>query len=273
MIWTRGGLVADDALKVSVADRTFEHGLGLFETLRTWGGRPTLLPRHRERLRRSAAELGLPFDPDAFPTAGDVRDLLAADGREGDALLRITLTGGLSAESGSTLWMRSAPLPPPAPPGGARLGTVGPARQDPLAGYKSLNYWPYRLLADRARAEGCDEALLVDAGGAVREGSRTNVFFVVRGSLVTPPSDGRIVPGVMRGLAIERARTLGIAVEEEALSLLDRRLHPEEIFLTNAVRGIVPVGSWGEARFPAPGPTTAALRDDVMNWLSSGGAS
>lgn len=272
MIWTRGEIVADDALKVSVLDRTFEHGLGLFETLRTWNGRPTLLSRHLDRLRRSAGELGLPVDADAEPTADDVRALLEADGREGDALLRITLTGGLSATAGATLWMRSGPLPPPPPPEGARLGTIGPARQDPLAGYKSLNYWPYRLLHERARAEGSDEALLVDKTGAVCEGSRTNVFFVVRGRLFTPPADGRIVPGIMRRLVVERARSLGIGIEEASLSLLDRRLHPEEVFLTNAVRGVIPVGRWGEARFPAPGPTTRRLCADVLKWLEAGGS-
>ncbi|WP_165245212.1 aminotransferase class IV [Paludisphaera soli] len=273
MIWTRGAVVADEALTVSVLDRTFEHGLGLFETLRTWDGRPTLLPRHLDRLSRSAGELGLPLDGVVLPTAEDVQALLEADGREGDALLRITLTGGLSATSGSTLWMRSGPLPAPPPPEGAVLGTVGPARLDPLAGYKSLNYWPYRLLHDQARAEGCDEALLVDKTGAVCEGSRTNVFFVVRGDLVTPPADGRIVPGIMRGLVVERARALGTRVEEAALSLLDRRLHPEEVFLTNGVRGIVPVGRWGRARFPAPGPTTRRIQEGVSNWLEAGGLS
>ena len=44
MIWVRGQIVPDDGLSISVLDRTFEHGLGLFETLRTWNGQPTLLP-------------------------------------------------------------------------------------------------------------------------------------------------------------------------------------------------------------------------------------
>lgn len=268
MIWHRGGIVADDSLRISVSDRAFEHGLGLFETLRTWNGRPTLLLRHLERLTRSARELGIPLDVGDLPGPNDVQALLAADGREGDAALRITLSGGTSADSGSMLWMRSSPLPPSTPAEGYRLGTIGPARQDPLTAFKSLNYWPYRLLFERARAEGCDEALLVDRHGKVLEGSRTNVFFVIDGRLTTPPVDGRILPGVMRGLVVERARVLGIEVDEEALGPLDRRLRPEEMFLTNALRGIVPVGLWGKAYFPVPGPTTERLQDDVADWLS-----
>jgi len=272
VIWTRGAIVADDALTVSVRDRAFEHGLGLFETLRTWDGRPTLLPRHLDRLARSARALGLPIDGVPLPTADDVAALRAADGREGDAMLRITLTGGMSSSEGSTLWMRSSPLPPSLYKEGIRLGTAGPARSDPLAAYKTLNYWPYRLLGEKAKAEGCDEALLIDAKGCVLEGSRTNVFFVVRGALVTPPADGRILPGVMRALVIERARGLGIEVEELALSLLDRRLQPDEVFLTNAVRGVMPVGRWGKAGFPAPGAVTGRIGDDVRRWLGGEGA-
>ncbi len=273
MIWFRGKIVADDALRISVLDRTFEHGLGLFETLRTWKGRPTLLPRHLDRLKRSAQALAIPLELDCLPTADDVRALLIADGREGDALIRLTLSGGISETEGSTLWMRSSNLPPPPPATGARIGPVGPARDDSLAGYKSLNYWTNRLLHQGAKAAGFDECLTIDQAGAVREGSRTNVFFVVRGELVTPPNDGRIVPGIMRGLVIERAEALGIAVEETRLNLFDRMIQPEEVFMTNAVRGIIPVGQWGEAVFPAPGMVTQRLRDDVAAWLESEGTS
>jgi branched-chain amino acid aminotransferase len=271
MIWVEGRIVVDDVLKISVLDRTFEHGLGLFETLRTWNGWPTLLPRHLDRLKRSAEQLGIPLAPNQTPTADDVRVLLAADGRKEDALLRITLSGGLSESAGSTLWMRSSPLPPPPPASGVRLGPAGPARNDKLAGYKSLNYWPYRLLHESGRAEGFDESLTVDPTGEIREGSRTNIFIVAEGGLITPPCDGRIVPGIMRGVVVERAPRLGIAVEEVSLNLFDLRSNPEEVFLTNAVRGVVAVGSWGDARFPAPGPVTRRIQEDVNAWLESGG--
>ncbi len=266
MIWTKDGIVPDDALAVSVRDRTFEHGLGLFETLRTWNGRPSLLPRHLDRLVRSARALGLAIEDVSLPSPADVAALLAADARQGDAMLRITLTGGTSAAGGATLWMRSAPLPTSSHKNGVRLGTTGPARSDPLAAHKTLNYWPYRLLAEKAAAEACDEALLLDPKGRVLEGTRTNVFFVVRGALVTPPADGRILPGVMRGLVIERARDLGIPVNEKTLAPAAR---PDEVFLTNAVRGALPVARWGEAEFPAPGMVTERLWTDARRWLEA----
>jgi len=271
MIWVRGRLVADDTLRISVLDRTFEHGLGLFETLRTWNRRPTLLPRHLDRLRCSAELLGIPIDPDHLPTADDVLDLLPANGFQGDAMVRITLSGGLSETSGSTLWMRASSLPATVAAEGLRLGPVRPAREDVLAGFKSLNYWPNRMLHEMSRARGFDECLTIDSAGTIREGSRTNIFVVVGGELATPPNNGRIVPGIMRGVVLERAARLGLAVEEADLNLFDRASEPEEVFLTNAVRGVVPVGSWGDARFPAPGPVTARIQDDLNAWLESGG--
>src|SRR5271166_3903504 len=98
MIWAWGELVADDALMVSALDRTFEHGLGLFETFRTWNGHPTLLDRHLERMERSAGELGLALDPKQLPDARAVEELIAASTSSlaagDDARLRLTLSGG-----------------------------------------------------------------------------------------------------------------------------------------------------------------------------------
>src|SRR5271167_3267584 len=119
MIWVRGGFLPDLALRVSALDRVFEHGLGLFETFRTWNGHPTLLDRHLERIERSAGELGLALDPRQLPDAQAVRELIAAHesslGMGQDGRLRLTLSGGLSTTppSGSVLWMTVAPLPPP----------------------------------------------------------------------------------------------------------------------------------------------------------------
>jgi branched-subunit amino acid aminotransferase/4-amino-4-deoxychorismate lyase len=271
MIWVGGRIVADDALRISVLDRTFEHGLGLFETFRTWNGNATLLPRHLDRLSRSAGELGLPLHPSALPGQGDVKALLQADGRVGDAMLRLTLSGGLSELSGSSIWMRTFPLPPTVAAEGLVLGPTAPVRSDPLACHKSLNYWPNRLMYESARSAGFDECLTISPDGKLWEGSRSNLFVVTDGQLLTPPCSGRVLPGIMRGLILERAAHLGLDVREEAVSVLDPLFRPDEVFLSNSVRGIMPVGRWGEARFPAPGPVTGLLWDDLVPWLEAGG--
>ncbi len=271
MIWVRGQIVPDDGLSISVLDRTFEHGLGLFETLRTWNGQPTLLPQHLDRLTRSAAELGLPLDRQALPDRDAVRALLEADCRRGDAMLRITLSGGISESSGSTLWMRSFPLPSLAA-NGIILGPAGPARVDMLASHKTLNYWPNRILFENAKSGGFDECVTISPDGHLWEGSRSNLFMVMEDQVLTPPCAGKLLPGILRSVILERGARLGLDVCESPLSLLDRLLRPEEIFLSNSVRGIMPVRQWGEASYPAPGPITRRLWDDILPWLESGGA-
>ncbi|QEH32630.1 Branched-chain-amino-acid aminotransferase [Aquisphaera giovannonii] len=272
MIWHSGEILPDDALRVSILDRTFEHGLGLFETFRTWDGRPTLLPRHMKRLACSARTLGLPLDPADLPDAGAVRALIDSDRSipaGADAVLRVTLSGGLSPDGGGTLWMRAMPLPPPAPDSGCVLGPTHAARTDPLVEHKTLNYWPNRLAYDRARSQGCDESVAISPDGFVWEGSRTNLFVVADDQLLTPPCAGKALPGIMRVLVLERAGALGLDVREAPLGLFDPTFRPEEIFLTNSVRAILPVAAWGDARYPAPGPTTERLRRDVLHWLES----
>jgi branched-subunit amino acid aminotransferase/4-amino-4-deoxychorismate lyase len=256
---------------INVLDRTFEHGLGLFETLRTWNGHPTLLSRHLDRLTRSSTELGLPLDRAALPDQQAVQALLEADRREGDAMLRITLSGGFSESHGGAVWMRSFPLPPSVREGGVVLGPAHPARFGLLAGHKTLNYWSNRLMFESARSGGFDECVTISPDGYIWEGSRSNLFVVMEGQLLTPPCDGRVLPGIMRGLILERATRIGLDARETPLGLLDPLLRPEEIFLSNSARGIMPVGQWGEARYPAPGPITRRLWDDILPWLESGG--
>ena len=102
MIWTRGEIIPDDALRISVLDRTFEHGLGLFETFRTWNGHATLLCPAPGSAAALGRELGLPLEPghlpDARPSCGWSRR--AAYSGANDIRLRITLSGGMATQDG-----------------------------------------------------------------------------------------------------------------------------------------------------------------------------
>ena len=283
MIWVDGQILPDDGLTINAADRTFEHGLGLFETLRTWGGRPTLLERHKVRMLRSAEELRLPIDPANFPEAEAVRALLEAEGAREDRMLRITASGGAASET-SLVWMRSAPLPSLMGENGASLllNAWKVAPEDPMAHHKSLNYWSRRLAFEEAQRRGFDEALSgstdCQSEGGYFEGSRTNLFVIQGGGfglfkkphamLMTPSTRRPIVPGIMRRQVLNVARELteGLDIFDDLDEvLLDEA---EEVFLTNAVRGIIPVTRAVDActdverhRWPAPGPWTERLQD------------
>jgi branched-chain amino acid aminotransferase len=279
VIWYRGEIVAEDALRISVLDRTFEHGLGLFETLRTWNGHPTLLHHHRQRMLQSASELGLPIDPAHFPDANAVYALLRANdesqGRapRADFRLRITLSGGRDdpANPAAHLWMTAGPLPVSPPTKAAVIRhKVEVAAVDPLARHKTLNYWLKRIAYEQAHAAGSDEALCVTPSGLVWEGTRSNLFVVLGGKLWTPSTDGPLLPGIMRRLILEQAARLGLGTMEAPLpvTMLNRA---REAFLTNSGRGIVPIALLIDHPLAAPGPITSRLWEAILPWLQSGG--
>jgi branched-subunit amino acid aminotransferase/4-amino-4-deoxychorismate lyase len=290
MIWTRREIVPDEALYISALDRTFEHGLGLFETFRTWSGHATLLDRHRERMIRSASELGLALDPDDLPDSAAVARLKEATSQSGsgDVRLRVVLSGSFPVgcsvstdpravadpvltEHPTRVWMTAGPLPPPPRSGGVRiLRAILADPLDPLIRHKTLNYWRRRIEQDRAAKEGADDVLCVTPDGLICETTRCNIFLVRDGRLITPGTDGPLLPGVMRGVVLEQARIVAIPVVEGPVSL-DAIDSADEAFLTNSVRGILPVARLLDAELPAPGPLTQRLWDHIRPWLESGG--
>jgi branched-chain amino acid aminotransferase len=279
MIWSRGRIISDDALQISVLDRTLEHGLGLFETLRTWNGHPTLLERHLERIARSARELGLSLDPADLPNARAARELIEAN-REAlppgvDVRLRITLSGGRSNSAvpgGSVVWMSAASLPLALRSSGASITLACQVSEDdPLARHKTLNYWRKRLAQEQAVTCGSDDALCLTASGLICETTRANIFLVAKGRLHTPGNNGPLLPGVMRALVIEHAKRIGIDV---VLEPLPRHCiaTADEAFLTNSVRGMLPIATLMDRELPSPGPMTKRLWDEILPWLQSGGS-
>jgi branched-chain amino acid aminotransferase len=261
-VWCRGEVVPAEKVRVPLDDSAFEHGLGLFETMRAAGGEARWLDLHIARMTLSAEVLGLPPIPThELPTHHAVALLLDATART-EGVIRITRTGG--GAEGPVLWMKVIDFPPPMPTAGARLA-VAPWRvdaADPLSRHKCLNYWLRRLAFDSAKVQGADEALMLDGQGYAWEGSRTNLFVVSHGRVITPPVEGPIVPGICRRHVVELAIALGLAVEERPIGPADWRAI-DEVFLTNSVRGIIGVDTvfmpdaW---RSRGASPITAKLR-------------
>jgi branched-chain amino acid aminotransferase len=277
MIWHRGEIIPDDNVRISVLDRTLEHGLGLFETFRTWNGHPVLLDRHVERIRRSARELGLPLDDDDLPDVPAVSDLIEAN-RDAlapgqDVRLRLTLSGGVSTTltSSSVLWMTAKPLPHPTRISGAVITlSMQVTTDDPLTRHKTLNYWRKRIALAQAVQAGSDDVLSVTPDGLICETCRANVFLVEGRRLLTPGLEGPLLPGVMRGVVLEKARRVGIEVEEGPLPL-ERISTTDEAFMTNSLWGMLPIARLLDRELPAPGPLTRQLWDETLPWLQSGG--
>ncbi len=242
MIWHDGAIIPDDALKIGIDDRVFEHGLGLFETFRSWDGRAPLLGRHLGRLRASAKALEIPLEGVLLPDQHAVAELLDAAGTGGDALLRLTLTGG-SGSAAPVAWLTARPLPPreSLPLSVAtRVGCAEPS----MHRHKMLNYWGRRTAFERAREQGEDEVLLASPEGYVWEGSRNNLLVVTAGRarlVETPDLHGPVLPGIMRRIALDFLRDQGYAIEERNVNLREL-FDAEAVYLTNSVRGVRPVG-------------------------------
>jgi len=249
-----------DADRVSVADRGFTYGDGLFETLRVIDGRVPLWSRHEARLRHGGERLRLPL-PDTDALHDEV--LRLSEGLD-DAVARITLTRGTG--------MRG--YAPPASPVPTVVVSVAAlaldrrlhdegivvrvcdtrlAEQPLLAGLKHLN----RLEQVMARAEWDDsainEGLMLDMAGHVVCATAANLFAVFDGKLVTPPVDRCGVAGVAR------AEILAVRDVAEARMNLARLVEADEVFLTSAVRGMLPVRVFA-TRSWQPGPVTRALQ-------------
>ena len=180
---------------------------GIFETLLVTGGHAQDAAEHADRLAASALAL--------YGRAVDVRELLEADhGGGSHQRLRIELRPGEPPHA------RTEPVDPEA------IRPTAPATLTPLTipGGLGAHKW-----IDRRILEGVEgEALIVDLDGEVLETARGNVFIVENGALLTPPADGRILPGVVRASLLAHAR-------EERISL-DRLRAADEVFVTSSIR-------------------------------------
>jgi para-aminobenzoate synthetase / 4-amino-4-deoxychorismate lyase len=123
--------------------------------------------------------------------------------------------------------------------------------------------WVDRRLIDRLRqtakaSEGV-QLLIEDSDGTVLETDRANVFAISGSVLRTPPADGRLLPGIARATVLQLAAASGLAVEAAPLTRRDL-LTASEVFVTNSVRGVLPVRSIASAALPAaPGPATKRI--------------
>jgi para-aminobenzoate synthetase / 4-amino-4-deoxychorismate lyase len=196
----------------------------VFETVLVADGRPVALERHLARLEMSLRELyGL-----GLPAGSEERVSEAAAGVE-RRRLRLTVAPdapAASVEVAPIEDLRAEPveLVPVTVPGG-------------IGGHK----WVDRRLLDQAEAAVAPALpLLVDESGELLEGTRANVFIVNGEELLTPPLDGRILPGVTRARVIEAAAALGMEIDARPIGL-GELAEADEVFLTSAIRGVLPV--------------------------------
>lgn len=222
-----------------IPDEGYYFGLGAFETIAVEAGKPVLLQQHYERLQRAMGffEIRVPMEK----IMRKVEQALAAPGMDtGRRVLKIAV----SAEN-ILVTMRENTYRKADYERGFRTDFSRVRRNEtsPLTYHKTLNYGDCLLEKRCAAKRGMDEPVFLNMKGEIAEGACTNVFFVRRGQIVTPPVSCGLLPGIVRDYICN------ICDVEERVVTPEEVKECEEMFLTNSLLGVMPVISLGEHRF------------------------
>ena len=240
--------------RVSVLDTGYTFGDGVYETLRTYGGRPFHLDKHFRRLRQSTSRVGIALPLTDDDLTARLRALLEAAGNA-ESYIRIMVTRGVGDVTykferiqGPTVVMIVKPYEPLAAKTyetGAPVVLSSVRRNHPLAldpAIKSCNLLNNILAMQEAVAKGALEAILLNDLGEVAEGAGSNVFVVHRGTLLTPPLEAGILAGITREVVLQLAREARLPVREDVLRVPDF-LAAEEAFISSSLKEVVPIAT------------------------------
>ena len=247
-VYLNGQIVPADRATVSVFDAAFLHGASAFTTMLAHNSVVFRLDRHLKRLMDTVELLGLQTDAElARPAAltDATYDLLKAN-EFTEARLRITLTPGTVGNDRPTTLITAEPVPDY--PGWwyekgipVVVASFKQSRGDVTVGYKTGCYLARVLARQEAAAKGAEDALWFTTDNFLAESCFSNVFLALDGQLFTPPRDTPVLPGVVRGAAIEICAQLSIRCCDDRNLTVREMLAAEEMFLTSSVMGIRPV--------------------------------
>lgn len=267
LAYLNGAFLPIAEARVSIEDRGFQFGDGVYEVIRTYAGRPFHLRAHLERLRISAESLRLAI-PDSLSRLAEVVDEGLRRAALPETKIYLQVTRGVAPRdhvfpkaTPSTVVMTFRGFTPMAASTQAQ-GVAVLTMEDlrwARCDIKSVNLLGNVLARQRAVESGVFEAILV-RNGLVTEGSVSNVMAVERGTLYTAPTGPNILAGITRQVVLELARANGIPVREDALSL-ERFRAAEEVFLTGTTVEVLPVVRIDGQPVGAgvPGPVTRSL--------------
>ena len=248
VVFLNDRFVPEEEAKVSVFDRSFLYGDGLFETVPILNGKPFRWRQHLERLNCGAAFLRINF-PARRELPAIVEELIARNALP-DCLARITLSRGIGKRGYSPKGADQPALVISLHDVGLRNGRSGmvgwklrtscyrlPAN-DPLSQFKTCNKLPQILARAEAEAAGGDEALLANTDGHLVEGSSSNLFWIADGRVCTPPLAAGVLPGITRSVVLELCRAHGFPTKESCVTA-QNILHSEGVFVSLSSLGVV----------------------------------
>lgn len=246
-------------MTVDISQPFFAHGAGLFETLRVHYGQPVFLSEHVARMQQGAADLRISCPVDEKGVEEQILSLTEAVGLT-EARIRINLL--MRSDETCDVLITADSVP--------KFCELGPAEAVGLCderfngrlaigGLKTINYMANRMAHRDGVERGYDEVLFTLEDGSVLEGTRSTVFMVTKGVLVTPPISLGILPGVTRGAILKIAQEVGIRTDPRSITW-DELSACDEAFLTGSVSGVRAISRVGRVVVPSnPGPVTQAL--------------
>lgn len=261
LAWIDGTVVELSAAKVSLEDRAYLLGDGVYEVIRFYDRCLFYMDAHLDRLQNSATaiRLLLPYRRKDIVVAAD--QLIEESGFE-NGYLYLQVTRGSAKrdhlfpqEGKPSMIMYVRELPPLNP-----LEQVRPLHLITLPDerwlnchIKTVNLLPNLLARQKAFESGATEAILYRPGGIVTEGTRSNIFAVIDGVVRTHPATNLILPGISRQIVLEILAEKNLACHEEALTLEDL-LKASEVWVTSTNMEVNPVRSIDSLILPVPVP-------------------
>lgn len=249
-VFLNGDFIEEEGANISVFDRGFLYGDGVFETLRIYNGKPFLLDRHLGRLSHGLGSLFI-GEKYSFSEYLEFTYKLIETNNVTDGVLRIQATRGPGKRGYSTtgnynptvlISLHEAPSVDPKNPSPAKLATSIQilSDHDPFSTLKTTNKLANIVALREAEKAGMDDALLTNQNGNITGASGSNVFWIKDGALFTPPVSSGCMSGVTRGMILELAIAMNLPATQQNITptLL---VGAESVFLTNSIREIRPV--------------------------------
>jgi branched-chain amino acid aminotransferase len=271
-IWIDGEWHTRESARISVFDHGVLYGDGVFEGIRVYAGKIFKLREHLDRMYdcAHAVLLKVPRPKEEFGAV--IEEAVRRSGLE-EAYIRPIITRGLGDLGVDP---RNCPTPSMIVIVDAiriwsaeryeqgltviTAGTPIPHREALSPRVKSLNYLSHCMAKLEANVAGADEALMLDAGGHVAEGTGQNIFVVTAGTVRTPPLYAGILAGITRSVVMQLAAEAGRTVKEEMLNRFDVYT-ADEAFLTGTASEIAPIRMYDGRSIGAgkAGPLTKEL--------------
>ncbi|MGH7693365.1 MAG: aminotransferase class IV [Gemmatimonadaceae bacterium] len=282
IVYLNGQFLPRSEAKLSVDERAFFFGDGIYEVTRAIGGRLFEWPRHLRRLERGLREMRLtPSITGEELESISLRLLRDNDFSDGEAAVYLEITRGAAPRTHHfpppgtpcTIFLSATRFTPPHDVR-AKGGTAVtfPDFRWARGDIKSLNLIPSVLAKQHAVDNSATEAIFV-RDGAMTEGSHTNVFGVFDGELRTYPESNYILAGITREVVLELAAELGIPVRLMPI-FTPEFAHIEELFITGTTSDVMPIVALnglpvGDGR---PGRITMSLYEALVPRLAATGA-